>query len=127
MLLACMPAAACSYQYRIAAIERAGAIVFEPDGAQGTGCLSDLTVHARNGAAVWAVRAAGYRAPPCVSRFPLTYGVTPTGMSERVKAAPLRPGTVYVVEAWDGDSYSGSFRLDRRIVVENLPDRRSRE
>jgi hypothetical protein len=116
--------ASCSYHYTIAAVERAGAIVFEPRDDKGTGCFSDFSVAINDGPVVWKLRVDKYLAPPCQSKFPITYGVKPAGMFEEVKAAPLQPGMTYKVEGWDGDSYSGLFRLEQGITIENLSEQR---
>lgn len=114
----------CSYHYAIAAVEQAGKIVFLPKDEKGTGCFSDFSVQAEGGPVVWELSIGRYLPPPCDNKFPITYGAVPAGMTEKVKAVPLQAGTIYVIEGWDGDSYSGRFRFKRSIVIDNLPEQR---
>jgi hypothetical protein len=102
--------AGCSFHYGLKAVERNGNIAFEPADDQGTGCLANLRVTTEAGAVMWELDA-GYFPPPCKSQFPVAYGIVPPGMTESVKAVPLRRGVRYDVKAWDGDGYSGTFRL----------------
>ena len=62
--------------------------------------------------------------PACDNILPVTYGVVPAGMQERVKATPLRPAELYWIEAWDGSRYSGAFRITRDGIVEKIEERR---
>jgi hypothetical protein len=115
--------AGCSYHYQLQVVERNGWVAFEAEGDQGTGCFSDLKVTSEAGEVVWELDAGQYLPTPCENKLPLRYGVVPGGMQERVKAVPLRAGVLYRIEAWDGDSYSGAFRLGRGLI-ENLEERR---
>lgn len=124
LLAASLLITGCSYHYAIVAVERAGAIIFYAKDEKGTGCFSDFSVAVEDGPVVWKLSVDRYLAPPCQSKFPITYGVKPAGMSEKVKAAPLQPGTTYKVRGWDGDSYSGLFRIKQGITIENLPEQR---
>lgn len=116
--------AGCSYNYEIVATERSGVIVFGPAKETGTGCFSDFSVKDQAGAVMWKVTTEKYLPPPCDSKFPIIYGVKPHGMTEEVKPLPLQVGTAYRVEGWDGDTYSGTFRFKRGIIVENMPEPR---
>ncbi len=106
----------CSYHYPLEAVERNGRIAFEPKDDHGTGCFADFKVTSEAGEVVWEVDAGQYLPPPCENKLPLIYGVVPEGMQERVRAAPMRSGVLYRIEAWDGDSYSGAFRFGQGIV-----------
>lgn len=92
LLAASLLTTSCSYHYTIAAVEKAGAIVFEPRDHKGTGCFSDFSVAINDGPVVWKLSVGKYLAPPCQGKFPITYGVKPAGMSEEVNTAPLQPG-----------------------------------
>lgn len=116
--------AACSYHYELKAVERNGRIIFEPKDDRGTGCFSDFNVTAESGEVTWDFIVGQYLPPPCKNELPVIYGRVPAGANERVKAAPLRPGILYKVEAWDGDSYSGAFRFREGVVVENIDNPR---
>ncbi len=116
----------CSYGYVLKAEAHDGKVVFAPEPqtgrrSQGTGCLFNFTVKTASGETVWEWGAKAYIPPPCQSLLPVTYGVVPAGHEELTKAKPLKLDTVYVVEAWDGDSYTGSFRLMNGVFAENLP------
>jgi hypothetical protein len=117
--------AGCSYQYDLVAVERGGAIVFQPAKKHGNGCLSDMTIESENGEIMWRLDAGKYRAadPDCPSSFPVTYGVAPHGLPQQAPAKALKPGVLYFVQAWDGDSYTGAFRFKQGIIVENDPTR----
>lgn len=122
LLAASLLATGCSYHHAIVAVERAGAVIFVSKDGKGTGCLSSFSVTDKRGRVVWRLNSASYLAPPCQSKFPITYGVKPAGMSETVKAIPLQRGSTYKLEGWDGDSYSGLFRLKLDTTIENLPE-----
>lgn len=118
----CTVVGGCSYHYQLEAVERDGRLVFEAKGDHGTGCFADFKVTSEAGEVVWDIDAGRYLPPPCENRLPITYGVVPEGMLERVRAAPLRVGVLYRIEAWDADGYSGAFRFGRDIV-ENIEER----
>lgn len=116
----------CSYGHILKADAHDGKVVFAPEPqagrrSQGTGCLFNFTVKTASGETVWEWGSKGYAPPPCQSVLPVTYGVVPAGRQELTKAKPLKLDTVYVVEALDGDSYTGSFRLMNGVFAENLP------
>jgi hypothetical protein len=114
----------CSYDYQIVAVERSGAIVFEPAKETGSGCFFDFSVRDPKGTVMWRVTAGKYLPPPCDSKFPIVYGVKPEGMAEEVKPLSLQAGITYRAVGWDGDNYTGTFRFKRGILVENMPKRR---
>ena len=115
-------ASGCSYHFEIVATERSDRLVFEPAKKTGSGCFSDFSVRSEAGVVMWKVSAERYLPPPCDSKFPIVYGVKPRGMTEVVKPLALRTDVTYKVKGWDGDSYSGTFRFRRGIVVENIPE-----
>lgn len=119
-LLSALALTACSYHYGLKVVELDGKIAFVAMDDQGTGCFSDFAVTDNAGQIVWKVDAAQYLPPPCEDKFPIVYGVTPRGMTERMAAQPLRPGALYKVEGWDGDSYSGAFRFRQGRIIENV-------
>ncbi len=112
----------CSYHYDLKAVELNGRIAFVPKKDKGTGCFSDFKVSNDAGEVVWELDAGQYLPPPCGSKFPIIYASVPHGMTEKVKAQPLRAGALYKVEGWDGDSYSGAFRFRRGVVIDNIED-----
>ncbi|CAA9515882.1 MAG: hypothetical protein AVDCRST_MAG31-1279 [uncultured Sphingomonas sp.] len=114
----------CSYHYDLRAVELNGTIAFVPVKDKGTGCFSRFTVESDEGEIVWEVMAGQYLPPPCESRFPILYASPPPGMTEKVKAKPLRAGVLYKIEGWDGDSYSGAFRFRQGIVIQNVENAR---
>jgi len=116
--------AGCSYHYDIVAVEQFGAIVFEPAKDTGSGCFVEFSVKDQKGNVMWEVASGKYLPPPCDSKFPITYGATPQGMTERVKPVPLQTGITYRAEGWDGDNYSGAFRLRRGVIVDNMTEQR---
>lgn len=83
-----------------------------------------LTLTDDKGQVVWDLDGGPYRPLPCINKFPVTYGQVPSGMKERVKARPLQPGAIYRIEASDGDGYSGSFRLRRVLMIDELENQR---
>jgi hypothetical protein len=116
----------CSYGYTLKAEAKDGKVTFTPEPtsgrrSQGTGCLSSFTVKTKGGETVWEWGSEKYTPSPCQNLLPVTYGVVPGGLQEATKAKPLRLGVEYVVEAWDGNSYTGSFRLEQGVYAENLP------
>ncbi len=86
--------------------------------------MSHLTVTSETGELVWEATNNTYSPPPCENRFPVIYGTAPAGLWTEVEAAPLRPGVVYEVYAWDGDGYTGTFRLGENGAVENIDEQR---
>ena len=114
----------CTYHYDLRAVFQNGKVTIVPKKDMGTGCLWTFTVSDDKGQVVWDVDGGPYRLPPCDNKFPITYGQVPSGMRERVKAQPLHPGVVYRVEASDGDGYSGSFRLRRVLMIDEVEGRR---
>ena len=119
-VLSALVLTACSYHFDLKVVELDGKIIFLAMDDQGTGCFSDFSVTNDAGQVMWHVEAAQYLPPPCDDKLPITYGVIPGGMTERVAAQPLRPEVLYKVEGWDGDSYSGAFRFRQERVIENI-------
>lgn len=114
----------CSYHYELRAVFQDGKVTIVPANDTGTGCLWRFTVTSDQGHVVWGVEGGAYSPPPCDNKFPITYGQVPSGMKERVRAQPLHLGVTYHVEASDGDSYSGSFRLRRVLVIDQVSEQR---
>ncbi|MBV9529138.1 hypothetical protein [Sphingomonas sp.] len=114
----------CSYHYDLRAVFQDGRVTVVPKNDKGTGCLWMFTVTSDQGRVVWDVDGGAYSPPPCDDKFPITYGQVPSGMKERVRAQPLQPGVTYRIEASDGDSYSGSFRLRRVLVIDEVSEQR---
>jgi hypothetical protein len=127
-LVAVLPVAfalfGCSYHYDLRAVFQDGKVTIIPEKNKGTGCLWMFTVTDDKGQVVWDLDGGPYRPPPCESKFPIKYGQVPSAMKERVKSRPLQPGVTYRVEASDGDGYSGSFRLRRVLVIDEVPEQR---
>ena len=116
----------CSYGYTLKADTHDGKVIFTPElstsrRSQGRGCFANFTVKTKAGETVWEWGSDKYAPGPCQNLLPVTYGVAPAGLKEATRAKPLQLGVDYVIEAWDGDSYTGSFRLQRGIYAENLP------
>jgi hypothetical protein len=112
----------CSYHYDLKVVELNGRIAFVPEKDKGTGCFSYFKVTSDVGEVVWEWDAGQYLPPPCESKFPILYASVPHGMTEKVKAQPLRAGVLYKVEGWDGDNYSGAFQFRQGIVIENVEE-----
>ena len=110
----------CSYHYGLQAVALEGRVAFVPQKAKNTGCFSEFKVTGEAGEVIWELEAGQYLPPPCENKFPIIYGSAPRGMTETVKARPLRDGVLYRAEGWDGDSYSGAFRVRGRAGVDNL-------
>ena len=60
---------------------------------------------------------------PCLTDFPIRYGVTPIGAVETVAARPLIPGVTYDVDTSSPSSTygTGRFRLSNGGRVDNQP------
>ena len=114
------PLGACAVSHDLETVRNGDAIVFE-DMRGGGHCLTQFSVQReRDDLIVWAVTKTDYLEPPCPNRFPLTYGVTPEGMTVETPASPLEQGVVYRLRGWDRDFYSGAFRIDADGQVEVL-------
>lgn len=102
---------ACSPVYELKVTEKRGEIWFEPIGDRGSGCLATLTVTSETGDTIWAIEDRSTAFTPCqIDRFPIHFGVTPSGMSEVVAPKTLESGVYYRIEATDGQVYLGGFR-----------------
>lgn len=88
-------------------------------------CVASLEIWSESGEVIWSIETGRGRtgAPiPCGFKFPLRYGVVPTGMEEKIKAKPLQPGVAYGIEGDGIGSYRGAFRyrIERLVTVQTL-------
>ena len=109
--------ASCSYSYPIDVGFVRGKVAFSAK-KHSSGCLDYLEVKSEAGELMWRFEGP-LQLSDCRSDFPLTYGATPRSATASTPAKKLLPNTQYYIAASDGDSYYGSFRIGRVLLIDS--------
>src|SRR5665213_3688379 len=120
MVLATLALVGCSYSYPLDVSFSASKVMFSAK-KHSSGCLDYLEVKSDAGELMWRFEGP-LRLSDCRSDLPLIYGHVPPGSTSSIPAKRLRTNVRYYVAASDGDSYFGSFRIQRMLAIDSDPE-----